>query len=262
LYELERGVSIALYDLIPERQMPFQSYIGYTLFKNGYPAAYGGSWIVGEKAHFGINVFESFRGGESGYLMCQLLRIYIQLFKLKQIEVDAYQFGKNNEDGIKSGAFWFYYKYGFRPLDKKLKKMAVLEKQKLKAKSKYKTSLSTLRALAESNMVLELGDSNQISYANLQAKVFRYIQGNSNGDRKLALESAKSLFLSKCNKNIGFEPNESFALEEFSLLFASLNMENVEVESKIIIELIRLKSNNFLAYQQKLSKFLNTISSN
>lgn len=82
LYELERGVTVAIYGMIPERQLPLESYVGFTLFKNGLPAAYGGAWIFGEYANFGINIFESFRGGESGYMMCQLLRVYKQVFNI------------------------------------------------------------------------------------------------------------------------------------------------------------------------------------
>lgn len=260
LYELERGVSIALYDMIPERQMPFQSYVGYTLLKNGYPAAYGGSWIVGERAHFGINVFEAFRGGESGYLLCQLLRIYIQLFNLKQIEVDAYQFGKNNEDGIKSGAFWFYYKYGFRPIDKKLRNLAAIEKKKLTSKAQNKTSLKSLMALAESNMVLELGESKQISNPELQGKVLDYVQSFHNGQRSQAIEHAKNLFLSKCSEVISVEPKDVYALEEFALLYAALLKENIKVNANEMLDLVRLKSIDYLSYQQKLNDFLNGIS--
>jgi hypothetical protein len=132
LFHLERGVSIAIYGLMPNRQLAYQSYIGYTAFKNGFPVAYGGSWVFGHSAMFGLNILETFRGGESGFIMCQLLRTYIQYFKLNYIEVENYQFGKDNPDGIKSGAFWFYYRYGFRPIDKTLNKLA--EKSLIKLK--------------------------------------------------------------------------------------------------------------------------------
>ncbi|HNF72685.1 MAG TPA: hypothetical protein PLP34_09735, partial [Chitinophagaceae bacterium] len=43
-YVLERGYSVALYGLTQERQLPLQVYVGYTLFRNGMPMAYGGAW--------------------------------------------------------------------------------------------------------------------------------------------------------------------------------------------------------------------------
>lgn len=90
------------------------------MFKNGLPIAYGGSWIWADQAKFGLNILEPYRGGESGYVMCQLLRVYQQVFGLKMIEVDAYQFGLDNPDGIRSGAYWFYYRYGFRSMTEAL----------------------------------------------------------------------------------------------------------------------------------------------
>ena len=64
-----------------------------------------------------MNIFEPYRGGESGFMMCQVLRVYRQRFGVRFFEVDATQFGLDNPDGIASGAFWFYYRHGFRPLD-------------------------------------------------------------------------------------------------------------------------------------------------
>ena len=99
LFELERGISVAIYGMTPERQLPLESYVGYTLFKNGFPAAYGGAWVFGERSLFGINVFEQFRGGESGFILCQLLRVYRQAFNVNYFEVEPYQFGLDNPEG-------------------------------------------------------------------------------------------------------------------------------------------------------------------
>lgn len=154
-YELERGVAIAIYGMNGFRQQPLNSYIGYTLFKNGFPAAYGGAWVFGQSAQFGLNIFEHFRGGESAYLLCSLLRVYKQVFQLNEIEIDAYQFGKDNAEGIASGAFWFYYKLGFRPIALKQQKLAANEYKKIQTQQGYRSKASTLITLAESNMVLQ-----------------------------------------------------------------------------------------------------------
>jgi hypothetical protein len=127
VYALERGLAVALFGMTPERQLPLESYVGFTLFKNGLPVAYGGAWVMGERAAFGMNIFEPFRGGESGFMMCQVLRAYRQAFKVRYFEVDAHQFGLDNPDGIASGAFWFYYRHGFRPLSAPLQRLALQE---------------------------------------------------------------------------------------------------------------------------------------
>ena len=61
------------------------------LFGITIPVAYGGSWIMGERAAFGMNIFEPFRGGESGFMMCQVLRTYRQTFGVRYFEVHAHQ---------------------------------------------------------------------------------------------------------------------------------------------------------------------------
>jgi len=48
----------------------------FMMFKNGYPMAYGGGWLFGKRSLLGINIFESFRGGESAFVFAQLLRTY------------------------------------------------------------------------------------------------------------------------------------------------------------------------------------------
>lgn len=62
IYELERGISIAIYGMNSNRQLPLQSYIGYTLFKNGIPISYGGGWVFGKSALFGINILRHLEG--------------------------------------------------------------------------------------------------------------------------------------------------------------------------------------------------------
>jgi hypothetical protein len=70
--------------------------------------------------------------------------------------LDPYQIGFENEEGIASGAFWFYRKLGFRPTRRDALTLVQREEQKLTARSGYRTSARTLRKLAESPMVFEL----------------------------------------------------------------------------------------------------------
>ena len=252
-YELERGISIALYGMQAARQMPMQSYIGYTLFKNGYPYAYGGSWILGERAHFGINIYEPFRGGESGYVMCQLLRTYIQLFKLNYIEVDAYQFGRDNTDGIKSGAFWFYYRYGFRPIDKTLAALAEAEAIKIKEKTKYRSSEKTLIKLAQYNMALRLGALKHEELSTLTEKIQPILIKRFGGNRNLATKEAVKLFLQLAKEE--FSTKEVYALEEFSLIYLCFEKQ-LKNHIKLLINLIRMKTTDYIVYNKHLVALL------
>ncbi|MEO8117534.1 MAG: hypothetical protein ABI653_07770, partial [Bacteroidota bacterium] len=42
LYHLERGLTLAVYSMIPQRQLPLETYFGFTFLKNGIPVSYGG----------------------------------------------------------------------------------------------------------------------------------------------------------------------------------------------------------------------------
>lgn len=103
-------------------------------------------------------------------MMCQLLRTYIQVFDLKYIEIDSYQFGKDNMDGIRSGAYWFYYRYGFRSVNRTLSQLASREAVLIKSKVGYRTTENTLIELAESNIALNLGAGKQFDIDQVSKK--------------------------------------------------------------------------------------------
>jgi len=156
LFDTGRGIDIALYPMIPERRLPLESYIGYVAFKNRIPVAYGGGWIFLHRSKIGINVLPAFRGGESAFLFTQILRVYHHHFNVKKFIVEPYQFGKNNSEGLKSGAFWFYYRLGFKPSSEKLLGIASKEFEMISADKNYRTPLSVLKQLANSNLELNL----------------------------------------------------------------------------------------------------------
>ena len=126
-YQLPRGLSVALMGMVPERRHPIDSYMGYVVFKNGLPIAYAGSWILFDSGRIGLNIFPSYRGGESQYIFEQVLKVHREVYHLNRFSVDPYQIGKENSEGIKSGAFWTYYHSGFRPIREEQKKLAEAE---------------------------------------------------------------------------------------------------------------------------------------
>lgn len=153
-YHLARGISVALYGMRNERRHPIDSYMGYVAFKNGLPVAYAGSWVLFDSARIGLNVFPAYRGGESRVVFEEVLRLHRQVYRLHRFTVDPYQIGKDNKDGILSGAFWFYYHLGFRPIEEKQRKLAEAEQQKNQQQKHYRSTEKTLKLLAESRMEL------------------------------------------------------------------------------------------------------------
>ena len=155
-YHLSRGITIVLMGMVPERRHPIDSYMGYMVFKNGLPVAYAGSWILFNSGRIGLNVFPHYRGGETRFIFEQVLQLHARVYNLKRFTVDPYQIGKDNHDGIHSGAFWIYYQAGFRPIEKKQQQMAETEAAKISMSKKYRSSPAVLKTLANSRLELVL----------------------------------------------------------------------------------------------------------
>jgi hypothetical protein len=186
-YQLPRGLSIALTGMIPERRHPIDSYMGYLVFKNGLPVAYAGSWILFDSGRIGLNVFPSYRGGESQYIFEQVLKLHRKVYHLKRFSVDPYQLGKENSDGIRSGVFWVYYQAGFRPIRKEQKLLAEAEAIKIQSLKAYRSPASVLSKLADSRMELLL-QTRAVTFdaTDLSRAYERILRDSYNNDRKLA----------------------------------------------------------------------------
>ncbi len=212
-YELEHGLSIALFSMLPERRLPLESYIGFMMFKNGYPMAYGGGWLFGKRSLLGINIFEAFRGGESAFVFAQLLRTYKNAFGANYFEVEPYQFGKDNPEGIHSGAFWFYYRFGFRPVDEKLNQLADSEFQKIQSDKKYRSDFATLKQFTRSNMSVNFSDNQKpIDPSDISKYISQQIVKQFNGDRETAekwcnakMKKELALRQAQDGKNVGIK---------------------------------------------------------
>ncbi len=255
-FELERGLSIALFSIDAERRLPFESYIGFMMFKNGYPMSYGGAWLFGERSLIGINIFEAFRGGESAIVFAQLLRCYKMAFGATYFEVEPYQFGKNNPEGIQSGAFWFYYRFGFKPCDKMLNELALSEHHKIISTKGYRTSPEILRQFTRSNLFVHFTKSTAVplSPENISKFITQKIKEQFNGDRlqanKWCLQKLKQeKIISKGANKIG--------LQKLGTLFAlCLDWRLVSEKEKIVLrKLIVTKSESEFEYIYLLSQF-------
>ena len=253
-FELERGLSIAFFSTVPKRRLPLESYIGFMMYKNGFPISYGGAWLFGKRALIGINIFEWFRGGESGFLFSQLIRSYHQVFGADYFEVEPYQFGKGNPEGINSGAFWFYYKFGFRPVNETLRYLSDEEAKRISQSKGHRTSKSTLRAFTGSNIYLNLNNVkvplNPSEYSNFISK---QISEKHEGDRVKAFKELIGPLgkkgIKRKNNLIGFDQIAPF-------IFFCLNDKELKVaELKKLNRMIKLKQFNEFDYALFLNQF-------
>ena len=156
LFDLGKGLQVGLVGMVNEKKLSIENYIGFMAFRNGVPVAYGGGWLFGQRCKIGINIFEPFRKGESAWTFVQVLRLFYQRHGSRQFIIKPFQFGKGNPEGLKTGAFWFYYKLGFRPVEKLVKELADKEWEKRKPGTKGSKNLNTLKKLATCNVELKL----------------------------------------------------------------------------------------------------------
>ena len=255
LYELERGISIAIYGMTADRQLPLESYVGYTLFKNGLPAAYGGGWLFGKRALFGINIFEPYRGGESGYMMCQLLRVYRKAFGVDYFEVEPYQYGLGNPEGISSGAYWFYYRYGFRSLDKELNQLSSTEFEKIQAGKRYRSSAETLTRFTESNVALNMGKLVPLTVAEIREKITDLIAKEYAGNRSEAENDLIKNFLKKAGKQNISSKEQKKVLSEIAFFCGAMKINSSE-KIKVLNEMILAKPLDLYKYQELFVRVL------
>ncbi len=144
-HDVGRGVAVALYTMRPDRRGPLDSHVGMMLFKNGIPVGYGGGWPFLGTCRIGVNVFAPFRGGESALLFGEVLRVYRQRFAVGRFVVEPSQFGGTNKEGLQSGAFWFYYRLGFRPIEPRSARLARDEWARMRSDPGYRTPIPALR---------------------------------------------------------------------------------------------------------------------
>jgi hypothetical protein len=255
VFDLERGLTVAIFGMSPDRQLALESYLGFTLFKNGWPVAYGGAWMLGGRADFGMNIFEPYRGGESGYMMCQLLRCYRQLFAVRRFEVDAHQFGLDNPDGIASGAFWFYHRHGFRPVDKALAALARREHARLAARPGARSSAATLRRYTGSSVALDFGGPVPPTLATLTERVTRWVARQHGGDRPAAEHAAVARFMAAAPLPKRLNADEQRALATLAPLAAALDVHDAP-RLRALAEMVCAKPVDALRYQQALAVIL------
>lgn len=187
---LDHGMSIALLQLPVGRRTAFDAYVGYVAFANNVPVAYGGAWIFPGKSKVGISVFPAFRGGPSTMLFAQVLRCYAQRYGVGCFEAENYQLGHGNADGIRSGAYWFYHRLGFRTEHPRLAQVAAAERERVRLEVGYRTPAAVLRKLVVEPMLLRVNgeDAPVFEPLDLSERVMEHLAATAEGDRSMALE--------------------------------------------------------------------------
>lgn len=186
-----RGLEIYILGMRPEIRMPLESNYSALLVKNGVPIGYGIAVFFFERCELAINVFDSFRSGEAAFIFEHFVKIFYHHFGGRDFLMRRWQVGYDNEEGIQSGSYWFYYKLGFRSMNRATDSLAKKEWQKIQADKSYRTSPDTLKKLAISDMYFspgrKAGESfHELSVVKLSSAVTKMIADRFDGDRQAA----------------------------------------------------------------------------
>ena len=168
--DLGRGVQLHLFGLPPERRLPLRAYHATMIYKNGVAIGYFEGISLFERMESGFNLYYTFRDGETAWLYARLLNVMRHFAGVTAFAIEPYQVGYQNEEGIESGAFWFYRKLGFRPTDAHVLRLTEREEQKIASRNGYRTPLSTLRRLAKSPMIFELDERRKGDWDRFQVR--------------------------------------------------------------------------------------------
>jgi hypothetical protein len=193
---LGRGTEAFVLGVPPENRLPLRAYHAALILKNGVPVAYFEGLSIFERLESGFNLYYTFREGETAWLFGRVLRLMRQLLGVTVFSIDPYQVGHENEEGIESGAFWFYRKLGFRPVRAQSLKLALGEEQRIAASRGYRTPARTLRKLAAGHMLFEMpgasaGAWDRFQIRNVGLAVQERMAGDFGGDaQRIRADSA------------------------------------------------------------------------
>jgi len=192
VYDCGRGVQVVLAGVLPYFRPALESNLFFMILKNGVPVAYGPANIFQGCCEMGINLFPEFRGGEIRYLYAQFMRVLYHTAHVRYFFLVSYGMGEGNPEALRSGAFWFYRKMGFRASDPDVEALAREEEAIMRRKPRYRSSLKTLRELSYTDAYFDLsrGDCKPLDFGALGRAVSRYITTRFGGNRKRAESSS------------------------------------------------------------------------
>jgi hypothetical protein len=150
------SLRFAAIGMVPERRALLATTYGLLTLRNGVPIGYVQVDALGPSVAISFNTFDTYRGGEAAFVFARALAAARHLFGAGSFSIEPYQLGHGNEEGLASGAWWFYYKLGFRPRVPAARRLALREVRRSRAHPGHRFSERTLRQLARWHLFFDL----------------------------------------------------------------------------------------------------------
>ena len=194
LVDCGEGLQFVCIGAVPERRLMLEAVYAFLTLKNGVPTGYVLASALFGSSEVAYNVFETFRGAESAYIYGRVMAMVRHLFGSDAFTIDTYQLGQDNEEGLKSGAWWFYYKRGFRPRDPEVRRALRAELKRLRRNPRHRSSVATLKKLAADNVFFYLRRPRpdvlgRVSLGNIGLGIARYCAERFGADREAGLRT-------------------------------------------------------------------------
>jgi hypothetical protein len=163
LIECGGGLQFACVGVQPEHRHLLEAVYAFLLLRNGVPIGYALASALFRSSEIAFNIFETYRRAEAAFVYGRLLGAVRALFGSDTFSVPPYQLGHENEEGIESGAWWFYHKLGFRPRDRETRRIMRRELARMRRRPSHRSSHATLRRLVRHFVFLSLeGDRDDV----------------------------------------------------------------------------------------------------
>ena len=172
------------------------------------------------------------------------------VFRVDTLGIECYQLGLDNKEALESGAWWFYYKLGFRPHHPYVNAIVRRELAAIRRNPRHRSSIATLKELASAEMYLHLGRERDdvvglISREAIGLSISRYLADRfgadrERGERVCAAEVAEILEVGSLSD---LSPGERLAWRRWSPLVRILpRLERWSAGSRrALAEIIRAK---------------------
>ncbi|HTM58530.1 MAG TPA: hypothetical protein VL123_08965 [Candidatus Udaeobacter sp.] len=245
------GLSFACIGARPERRLLLESVYGFLTLKNGVPVGYVLTGALYGSAEIAYNVFETFRGAEAAAIYARVLAMTRHLFGADTFTIPSYQLGgAGNDEGLRSGAWWFYRKLGWAPRDRGARRMIAAEEGRMRRRASHRSSLATLAKLAEHPLFFSTGRARTdvmgvIPLARAGLAVTRAISKRYGADRERAQRDCEvaAMNLLGVSRLAGWTRSERHAFARWAPLVALLpGLEGWDQDERAaLLDVVRAK---------------------
>jgi hypothetical protein len=191
LVEFGGGLQFACLGVVPERRLLLESVYGFLTLKNGVPTGYVLMSALYGSCEVAYNVFETYRGSEAALVYARVIAMARHLLGADAFTIVPYQLGEGNDEAIESGAWWFYYKLGYRPRNRGIERLVAGELERMRRDPAHRSGPATLRRLASDNVFWSLGRAREdvigrIPLANVGIAVTDFLARRFGSERRRA----------------------------------------------------------------------------